>query len=351
MTTSASVDAPVASQAGELRAVRRDPHADTAAPRIAVLIPCHDEAAAIGGVVAEFRRALPAASIYVYDNNSRDDTAGIAARAGAVVRTEPLQGKGNVVRRMFADVEAEVYVLVDGDGTYDASASDAMVRMLLERSLDMVNGAREPITELAYRPGHEFGNRLLTGAVATIFGNRVRDMLSGYRVMSRRFVKSFPALATGFETETELTVHALELRCPIAEVETPYRDRPAGSRSKLRTFRDGFRILRTIVKLVKEERPLAFFTGTSVLLALSSLLLAWPLFVTYVETGLVPRFPTAILVMGLMVLAFMSFLAGLILDTVTHGRRELKRLHYLALQGPGVRERRRPRTEPTEPDV
>lgn len=344
MTTPASVDALLAGRTGELRAAQQSPHADDAAPRIAVLIPCHNEEAAIGGVVAEFRRALPAASIYVYDNNSSDDTAGVAARSGAVVRAEPLQGKGNVVRRMFADIEAEVYVLVDGDGTYDPSASEAMVRLLLERSLDMVNAARVPVTQLAYRPGHEIGNRLLTGVVAAIFGDRVRDMLSGYRVMSRRFVKSFPALATGFEIETELTVHALELRCPIAEVETPYRDRAAGSRSKLRTFRDGFRILRTIVKLVKEERPLAFFTSTSALFALSSLHLAWPLFVTYVETGLVPRFPTAILVMGLIVLAFMSFLAGLILDTVTHGRREMKRLHYLALQGPATRERRRPAT-------
>jgi hypothetical protein len=236
---------------------------------------------------------------------------------------------------MFADVEAEVYVLVDGDGTYDASASNEMVSLLLAKSLDMVNGARVPVTPHAYRPAHALGNRLLTGAVAVVFGDRVRDLLSGYRVMSRRFVKSFPALSTGFETETELTVHALELRCPIAEVEIPYRARPTGSQSKLRTFRDGFRILRTIVKLVKEERPLVFFTITAALLAASSVLIAWPLFLTYVETGLVPRFPTAILATGLMILAFMSFVAGLILDTVTHGRRELKRLHYLALQGPG----------------
>jgi glycosyltransferase involved in cell wall biosynthesis len=337
----ASVDAVLASETGERSVSLRNPETEAVPPRIAVLIPCHNEAAAIGIVVAEFRRSLPTASIYVYDNNSSDDTADIAARAGAIVRTEPLQGKGNVVRRMFADIEAEVYVLVDGDGTYDASASEGMVRLLLEHSLDMVNGRRMPVAQHAYRRGHELGNRLLTGAVAAIFGNRVRDMLSGYRVMSRRFVKSFPALATGFETETELTVHALELRCAIAEVETPYRVRPAGSQSKLRTFRDGFRILRTIVKLVKEERPLAFFTGTAALSALLALLLAWPLLVTYLETGLVPRFPTAILVTGLMVLAFMSFVAGLILDSVTHGRRELKRLHYLALQGPGLRERRR----------
>lgn len=327
-----------------------DPDATT--PRIAVLIPCYNEGPAIGTVVAEFRSALPMASIYVYDNNSNDGTGDIAARAGAIVRVEPLQGKGNVVRRMFADIEAEVYVLVDGDGTYDADASVGMVRLLLDRSLDMVNGARVPATPLAYRPGHEFGNRLLTRTVAAIFGDRVRDMLSGYRVMSRRFVKSFPALAEGFEVETELTVHALELRCPIADVDTVYCARSMGSHSKLRTFRDGFRILRTIVKLVKEERPLAFFTAASIVLTLLSLILAWPLFVTYAETGLVPRFPTAILVTGLMVLAFASFGTGLILDTVTHGRRELKRLHYLSLQGPSMRERRRlPKTVARSTDL
>jgi glycosyltransferase involved in cell wall biosynthesis len=314
---------------------------DGAPPRVAVLIPCYNEGSAIEAVIDEFRMALPIASIYVYDNNSNDGTADIAARAGAIVGTEPLQGKGNVVRRMFADIEAEVYVLVDGDGTYDAHASEEMVQLLLARSLDMVSGARVPATPLAYRPGHEFGNRLLTSTVAAIFGDRVRDMLSGYRVMSRRFVKSFPALAEGFEIETELTVHALELRCPIADVDTVYRARLTGSQSKLRTFRDGLRILRTIVKLVKEERPLAFFTAASIVLTLLSLILAWPLFVTYAETGLVPRFPTAILVTGLMVLAFASFGTGLVLDTVTHGRRELKRLHYLSLQGPGMRERRR----------
>jgi hypothetical protein len=242
---------------------------------------------------------------------------------------------------MFADVEAEVYVLVDGDGTYDAASATRMVDLLLENSLDMVNGARVATTDLAYRPGHAFGNRLLTRTVAAIFGDRIRDMLSGYRVFSRRFVKSFPALATGFETETELTVHALELRLPIAEIDTPYRDRTLGSQSKLRTFRDGWRILRMIMLLVKEERPLQFFSGTAVALAGSSVLLALPLLASYVETGLVPRLPTAVLVTGLMVLAFMSFVAGLILDTVTHGRRELKRLHYLGLRGPTFGERRR----------
>ena len=332
MTSPASIDR-LLEETGELRA--------HAAPRIAVLIPCRNEAAAIGAVVADFRRALPMASIYVYDNDSSDNTASIAARAGAIVRREPLRGKGNVVRRMFADIEAEAYVLVDGDGTYDAAAATAMVELLLESSLDMVNGARVAATDNAYRPGHALGNRLLTGAVAVVFGNRIRDRLSGYRVLSRRFVKSFPALATGFETETELTVHALELRLPIAEVDTAYRDRATGSQSKLHTFRDGARILRTIVLLLKEERPFRFFSGVGAALAGASVILAWPLLTTYLETGLVPRFPTAILATGLMILAFMSAIAGLVLDTVTLGRRELKRLHYLALQGPTVRERRR----------
>jgi len=296
-------------------------------PRIAVVIPCYNEAVTIGTVVANFKRALPTAEVYVYDNNSSDDTVVIATAAGAIVRSEPLQGKGNVVRRMFADVEADAYVLVDGDGTYDAASATRMVDLLLRDSLDMVNGARVATTDAAYRPGHAFGNRLLTATVGAIFGKRVRDMLSGYRVLSRRFVKSFPALASGFETETELTVHALELRLPIVEIDTPYRDRPAGSQSKLRTFRDGLRILKTIVLLVKEERPLRFFSSVGAALAATSLILAWPLLTDYLATGLVPRFPTAILATGLMILAFMSAVAGLILDTVTLGRRELKRLH------------------------
>lgn len=310
-------------------------------PRIAVLVPCCNEAEAIAAVVRDFSAALPEAIVYVYDNNSKDDTKERAARAGAVVRTETFQGKGNVVRRMFADVEAEVYVLVDGDGTYDAPSARKMVDHLLENSLDMVNGARVPVATTAFRPGHVFGNRLLTGTVAMIFGDRLKDMLSGYRVMSRRFVKSFPALASGFETETELTVHALELRLPIAEIQTPYRDRPSGSQSKLRTFRDGFRILRMIFFLVKEERPLQFFSSVAVALFAASIVLGWPLIVEFLKTGLVPRLPTAILATGLMVLAAVSFVAGLILDTVTVGRREMKRLHYLSLQGPTFRERRR----------
>ncbi len=316
-------------------------HAVRLPPRIAVLIPCFNEEAAIATVIADFRQALPTADVFVYDNNSSDDTRAAALAAGAIVRSETLQGKGNVVRRMFADIEADAYVLVDGDGTYDASSAPQMVELLLLQSLDMVNGARIATTANAYRPGHAVGNRLLTSTVAVVFGDRIRDMLSGYRVLSRRFVKSFPALATGFETETELTVHALELRLPIAEVDTPYRDRPAGSQSKLRTFRDGFRILHTIVLLVKEERPFLFFSTVGSSLAMISLALAWPLLSDYIATGLVPRFPTAILVTGLMILAFTSFVTGLVLNAVTLGRRELKRLHYLALQGPSLVERRR----------
>jgi len=310
-------------------------------PRVAVLIPCFNEAEAIAQVIADFQAALPTATIYVYDNNSTDDTKVQAVQAGAIVRTETLQGKGNVVRRMFADIEAEVYVLVDGDGTYDAASATVMVEHLLANSLDMVNGARLATTVRAYRPGHVFGNKLLTGTVAAIFGSRIRDMLSGYRVFSRRFVKSFPALASGFETETELTVHALELRLPIAEILTPYRDRPPGSKSKLNTFRDGFRILRTIVYLVKEERPMLFFSSLASLLFISSLILGWPVVATFLETGLVPRLPTAVLAMGAMILSAVSFVTGLILGTVTLSRREMKRLHYLGLQGPTFRERRR----------
>jgi glycosyltransferase involved in cell wall biosynthesis len=328
------------------------PDVELATPRVAVLIPCFNEEKAIAGVVADFRRALPGADIYVYDNNSTDATRQVAQSAGAIVRSETLQGKGNVVRRMFADIEADAYVLVDGDGTYDALSAPQMVDRLVRESLDMVNGARVATTPLAYRAGHALGNRVLTGTVAMIFGDRIRDMLSGYRVLSRRFVKSFPALATGFETETELTVHALELRLPMAEVDTPYRDRPAGSASKLRTFRDGFRILRTIVLLMKEERPLLFFSSIGLTLATAAIVIAWPLLETYVATGLVPRVPTAILATGLVIVGFMSFVTGLLLDSVTHGRREIKRLHYLALRGPANVERRRQSNAPGQtPDA
>ena len=305
-----------------------------AAARVAVLIPCHNEAVAIPKVVADFRAALPGATIHVYDNNSTDGTAAAARAAGAVVRREGLQGKGHVVRRMFADVEADIYILVDGDDTYDAAAAPAMVARLLADGLDMVVGTRAADIAAAYRPGHRLGNRVLTGMVAAIFGNRVSDMLSGYRVFSRRFVKSFPALATWFETETEFTVHALELRMAIGEMPTRYRDRPAGSASKLRTFRDGMRILRTIVVLVKEERPLQFFSLCGLLLLLLGIGFGIPVVLEFLATGLVPRLPTAVLATGLVLLSFLGFASGLILDSVTRARKEVKRLAYLALPGP-----------------
>ena len=307
-----------------------------ATPVVAVLIPCYNEEAAIASVVRDFQAALPDATIYVYDNNSSDRTVEVARATGAVVRHEPLQGKGNVMRRMFSDIEADVYVLVDGDDTYHAPSAPLMVQRLWEGQLDMVNGARVTDIVKAYRPGHRFGNKLLTGMVAYIFGNRIQDMLSGYRVFSRRFIKSFPALASGFETETELTVHALELRMPIAEIKTPYKDRPLGSHSKLNTISDGIRILRTIVNLVKEERPLPFFFIIFALLAAASVFLAWPVMAAFLQTGLVPRLPTAVLSMGLMLLGFLSLTCGLILDTVTLGRREAKRMRYLSIPAPGV---------------
>jgi glycosyltransferase involved in cell wall biosynthesis len=305
-----------------------------ASPSIAVLVPCYNEEAAVGRVIADFRAALPTAVVYVYDNNSRDRTAEVAAAAGATVRREPLQGKGNVVRRMFADVEADVYVLVDGDDTYHAASAPQLIAKLIGEQLDMVTGARVDNVQAAYRPGHRFGNLLLTSLATGIFGHRTEDMLSGYRVLSRRFVKSFPSLSAGFEIETELTVHALELRMPLAELPTPYKERPVGSVSKLSTFRDGFRILWLIGKLVKEERPVQFFGVGALVLAIISVIIAVPVFRTYVETGLVPRLPTAVLATGLMLLAFLSLVCGLILDTVTRGRREMKRLAYLALSAP-----------------
>ena len=299
-------------------------------PSIAVLIPCLNEAAAIGKVIADFKAHLPTAWIFVYDNGSTDDTVKIARAAGAVVRIEPIRGKGNVVRRMFADVEADVFVLVDGDDTYDAAAAPELVELLLKNTLDMVNGTRQSTIEAAYRRGHVLGNRLLTGLVAAFFGNRISDLLSGYRVFSRRFVKSFPALTTGFEIETELSVHALQLRMPIGEVNTDYRERPAGSASKLSTYKDGFRILRTIAVLVKEEKPLAFFSVVSLVLVLIALALGVPVIVEFTHTGLVPRFPTALLASAIVILSFLSFACGLILDTVSRGRAETRRLAYLS---------------------
>jgi len=303
-------------------------------PDVAVLVPCFNEERTIAKVVKDFHAALPGAAVYVYDNASTDRTAEAARSAGATVRSEPLRGKGNVVRRMFADVDADVYILVDGDDTYDAGSARAMVDRLVGGNLDMVAGTREETGGGAYRRGHRLGNRVLTAIVSKIFGGGFSDMLTGYRVMSRRFVKSFPALAHGFEIETELTVHALGLRMPVDEMGSEYRERAHGSTSKLRTFRDGLRILKTIVVLLKEERPLAFFGSICIALAASSVLLAWPLLGTYLETGLVPRFPTAILASAIMLLAFLSLACGLILDTVTRARRELRRMHYLATPSP-----------------
>ncbi len=312
-------------------------------PRVAVLVPCFNEEAAIGTVVADFRAALPQATIYVYDNNSSDRTMAVARAAGAVVRHETHQGKGNVVRRMFSDVEADVYVLVDGDATYDAASAGAMIRRLLEDRLDMVVAARVVRDDAAYRRGHRTGNRLLTGFVASVFKATFTDILSGYRVFSRRFVKSFPVLSRRFEIETELTVHALELELPVAEVATPYYARPSGSASKLSTWRDGIRILLTIFTLYRSERPLSFFTALGISLATISIGLAIPVFLTYLQEGIVPRIPTAILSTGLMLLAFLFVIAGLILDTVTRGRREMKLLAYLEQRAPAEdSDRRKP---------
>ena len=299
-------------------------------PRIAVLVPCFNEEAAVANVVADFRKVLPSAQIYVYDNNSKDRTAAIAREAGAEVRAERRQGKGHVVRRMFADIDAAIYVLVDGDATYDAPSAPRMIEMLVSEHLDMVVGLRVDQNKAAYRAGHRTGNLLLTRFLAEVFGHGFKDILSGYRVFSRRFVKTFPVLSDGFEIETELSVHALELALPVAEIETPYFARPEGSFSKLNTWRDGFRILGTMLKLYRSEKPLRFFTAIGIFLALVSVGLAIPIFVTYVQEGIVPRLPTAVLSTGLMIVAILSMSSGLVLDTVTRGRREMKLLAYLS---------------------
>jgi glycosyltransferase involved in cell wall biosynthesis len=316
---------------------------DLTGQRVAVLVPCFNEEVAIAKVVADFRAALPEATIYVCDNNSTDRTVEVARRAGAVVGRETHQGKGNVVRRMFADVDADVIVLVDGDATYDAGSARALVARLIEDRLDMVVAARIYGDGAAYRMGHRLGNRLFSAAVDWVFNATFTDILSGYRVFSRRFVKSFPVLSRGFEIEIELTVHALELELPTAEIATPYFARPVGSASKLSTWRDGFRILSTIADLYRTERPLAFFGGLGFVLAVVAVVLAIPIFATYLEQGVVPRVPTAILSTGLVLLAFLFVVAGLILDTVTRGRREMKLLAYLAQRAPGMdHDRRRP---------
>jgi glycosyltransferase involved in cell wall biosynthesis len=298
--------------------------------RVVVLVPCFNEEAAVADVVTGFRKALPRADIYVYDNNSKDRTAQIARAAGAEVRSEGRQGKGHVVRRMFADIDADVYVLVDGDATYDAPSAPRMIEKLVNERLDMIVGLRVDQDVAAYRRGHRFGNRMLTGFLSSMFGRAFKDILSGYRVFSRRFVKSFPVLSDGFEIETELTVHALELSMPVAEIETPYYARPQGSVSKLNTYRDGIRILGTILKLYRSEKPLRFFTAIGMFLALVSIGLAIPILITYLEEGIVPRLPTAVLSTGLMIVAVLSVSSGLVLDTVTRGRREMKHLAYLS---------------------
>jgi glycosyltransferase involved in cell wall biosynthesis len=315
-------------------AQREFPRAEPAEVRVAVLVPCFNEEAAVATVVADFRNALPSAKIFVYDNNSGDRTAEVARAAGAEVRSERRQGKGHVVRRMFADIDADIYVLVDGDATYDANSAPRMIEKLKSDHLDMVVGFRIDQSEAAYRPGHRTGNLMLTGFLTSVFGEAFNDILSGYRVFSRRFVKSFPVLSDGFEIETELSVHALELALPVAEIETPYYARPAGSFSKLNTWRDGFRILGTILKLYRSEKPLRFFTAMGIFLMLVSVGLAIPVIVTYLEQGLVPRLPTAVLSMGLAIMAVLAVSSGLVLDTVTRGRREMKLLAYLA-QPPG----------------
>src|SRR5262252_6533476 len=298
---------------------------------IAVLIPCFNEQETVSAVVSAFRSHLPEAMIFVYDNASTDLTIEQASDAGAIVRSEPLRGKGYVVRRMFADIEADIYVLVDGDGTYDAASAPELIAALVRECLDLVSAVRVDSGQKAYRTGHRFGNWLLTRLVAQLFGKRFSDMLSGYRVMSRRFVKSFPALSTGFEIETELTVHALQMRIPIAELSTPYSERPEGSASKLRTVSDGMRIMRTIAYLLKEERPLAFFGTVTTVLVVVARALGIPVILEFMRTGLVPRLPTAVLATGLMILASLSLVCGLILQTVTRGRIEMKRLHYLSV--------------------
>lgn len=316
------------------------PHTPSRELGIAVLLPCFNEEVSIAQTVARFRRALPSASVFVYDNGSTDATAEVARRAGAVVRTEPLRGKGNVMRRMFTDVEADVYVVADGDDTYEAEAAPAMIRRLIDEHLDMVIGTRHLAQADALRPGHATGNLLFNALYRRLFGWGFTDIFSGYRVLSRRFVKSFPALAVGFEIETEMSVHASQLRMPVAEIDTGYAGRAAGSSSKLRTLRDGARILSAMALLLKEVRPLLFFGSIGLLLWAVALMLGWPVIQTWRETGLVPRLPTALLATGLTILAALAAACGLILDSVARGRLEHKRLAYLSIP------QLRPRTPP-----
>jgi len=300
-------------------------------PKIAVLIPCYNEGMAIASVVQGFRRVLPLACVYVYDNNSTDDTIDQARAAGACVRTEPRQGKGSVVCRMFADVDADVYIMADGDGTYDSSQAPQLVDQLLKGPFDMVNGRRMETAKKNYRPGHRFGNSILTGLVGILFKRQFSDMLSGYKLFSRRYVKSFPAQSHGFEIETELTVHALQMGMAVAEVDTLYSDRVEGTISKLNTYRDGFRILWTIIRLIKNERPFEFFGLICVALTTFAVILVSPIIVGYLQTGLVPRFPTLILIIGIGICAALSLLCGILLEAVTLSRQEVRRLRYLSI--------------------
>ena len=298
-------------------------------PRIAVLIPCYDEEVTITKVIHNFQSALPDAVIYVYDNNSTDRTADIARAAGAVVRFEKRQGKGNVMRSMFRDIEADFYIMTDGDNTYDAGLAASMLKLAIDSHYDVVNCIRKGDESQAYRPGHVLGSKLLTKAVNAIFGNYIQDMLSGYKVLSRRFVKSFPIQSMGFDIETEIAIHALQLQIPIAHVEGNYYARTPGSESKLRTVYDGFKILKLIISLFRHEKPLPFFSYIGFILVIISLALGIPVVYHFFETGLVPKLPTAVLSMGIMLIAFLSFMTGIILDTVTKGRIENKMIAFL----------------------
>jgi len=304
--------------------------------KLVVLIPCYNEAETIADVIHEFKTILPTAKIYVYDNSSTDQTVIIAKQHGAIVRTEKNKGKGNVIRRMFSDINADIYVLVDGDHTYDAKKAPELIQALIENHLDMVVGARVEIqtdysSNAVYRFGHRIGNALFSMLIGKLFGKNFKDVFSGYRVFSKRFVKSFPAMTRGFDIETELTIHSLELNIPGAEIETYYRARPQGSTSKLNSVGDGMRILVRIVALLKETRPLLFFGGLFIALVSISVFLFLPVLMDYWHTGLVKRFPTAILSTGIMLLAFMSLGCGIILDNVCRARKEMKRFFYLSL--------------------
>jgi glycosyltransferase involved in cell wall biosynthesis len=296
---------------------------------IAVLLPCYNEGSAIYNVVKAFKDTLPTAQIYVYDNNSTDDTRHQAALAGAIVRQELRQGKGHVVRRMFSDIEADIYIMADGDGTYDTASAPLLIQLLLENELDMVVGTRREQTDSAHRTGHKLGNILFNWALKILFLSPFKDIFSGYRVFSRRFVKSFPALSAGFDIETEMSIHTLFNQIPFMEFETPFFDRAEGTESKLSTFKDGIKIMWRMVHLFKEYKPMPFFGGIGSVLGLTALVLGFPILREFLATGLVPRIPTALLCTGLSVTAMLSFVCGFILDSLCRMRKENMRLFYL----------------------